>query len=74
MTRVIRIRTWYRQPVSFFLLSRTPSFLNVELVKSQAAIRLELVEAERAAFTAADTQESSPSAFIISGLELEDAQ
>ena len=65
---------WYRRPVSLFFLSWMPSLSNVDLVKSQAAIQLELVEAERAAFTAADVQESSPSAFIISGLELEEAQ
>jgi len=54
----------------------TSVLLTGEIVKSQATIRLELVEAERAALTGADTTASdmSPSAFVILGLELEEAQ
>jgi hypothetical protein len=46
------------------------------IVQSQAAITLELVEAERASFGASQSEagHSSPSAFIISGLEIEEAQ
>jgi hypothetical protein len=56
-----------------------PSLAGVRLliraiVKSQAAIRLELIEAERMAFTAADMHESSPSMFVVIGMELEEAQ
>ena len=50
--------------------------LTVEIAKSQATICLELVEAEHAALvgSGAGASDMSLSAFIISGLELEEAQ